>query len=475
MKKEELKPFTKRVSICRVEDSKTGKTKQIKKTTTVYAKSKKEADEKFAEFKKKERDRILNIKEQRTLGDVIECFYKENTQYSINTVVKRKWYRKKIEDKFGSQLIYAIEGNDIKQFLRDLRDENGYSDVRVDTGTAIYDADGNPTGETVLATEDFFVKVAEVEETKNDFVNVGDIEYTVLDANGNVVARGVLEADPANPGRYEDDPYDTIEGGLTELPKGTYTIVLNPLGGVYALVPTEKTFTVGSTPTPTPGPDPDPTPTPPTPTLIKDDHFAYMVGSGGAFRPTDNLTRAEAAQVLYNLLTDKTMGDRDVTFSDVTEERWFYTAVMTLASHGIIRGYSDGTFRPNAYITRAEFATLCSRFDDLTDGDMTFSDVPETHWAYKYIVSAASKGWITGYSDGTFRPDNNILRGEVVALLNRVLERYPDKEFIDAHEAELRSFSDVSKSYWNYYGIMEAANGHNYTKENKEETWISLK
>ena len=354
-------------------------------------------------------------------------------------------------------------------------DENGYSDVRVDTGTAIYDADGNPTGETVLATEDFFVKVAEVEETKNDFVNVGDIEYTVLDANGNVVARGVLEADPANPGRYEDDPYDTIEGGLTELPKGTYTIVLNPLGGVYALVPTEKTFTVGSTPTPTPGPDPDPTPTPPTPTLIKDDHFAYMVGSGGAFRPTDNLTRAEAAQVLYNLLTDKTMGDRDVTFSDVTEERWFYTAVMTLASHGIIRGYSDGTFRPNAYITRAEFATLCSRFDDLTDGDMTFSDVPETHWAYKYIVSAASKGWITGYSDGTFRPDNNILRGEVVALLNRVLERYPDKEFIDAHEAELRSFSDVSKSYWNYYGIMEAANGHNYTKEDKEETWISLK
>ena len=98
MKKEELKPFTKRVSICRVEDSKTGKTKQIKKTTTVYAKSKKEADEKFAEFKKKERDRILNIKEQRTLGDVIECFYKENTQYGINTVVKRKWYRKIIEE-----------------------------------------------------------------------------------------------------------------------------------------------------------------------------------------------------------------------------------------------------------------------------------------------------------------------------------------------------------------------------------------
>ncbi|MBQ6913112.1 MAG: tyrosine-type recombinase/integrase [Acidaminococcaceae bacterium] len=128
MKKEELKPFTKRVSICRVEDSKTGKTKQIKKTTKVYAKSKKEADEKFAEFKKKERDRILNIKEQRTLGDVIECFYKENTQYGINTVVKRKWYRKIIEEEFGDKLVYIIEGDDIKQFLRDLRDENGYSE-----------------------------------------------------------------------------------------------------------------------------------------------------------------------------------------------------------------------------------------------------------------------------------------------------------------------------------------------------------
>ena len=344
-------------------------------------------------------------------------------------------------------------------------DENGYSDDRVETNAVIYNAEGTPTGDLVLDTENFFVKVEDAEKLKVDYVDAGNIEYTVLDKNGNVVARGLLESDPANPGRYTDDPYDTIEGGLTELPNGTYTIVLNPQGGVYALNPTQKEFTTGA---PTPGPSPEPGPEP-APSLIKDDHFAYMVGNGGKLRPTDNLTRAEAAQVLYNLLKDKKMGDKKVSFSDVTEGKWFYTAVMTLASNGIIKGYSDGTFHPNAPITRAEFATLCSRFDSLNDGNMTFSDVPESYWAYKYIVSAATKGWITGYSDGTFRPDNNINRSEVIALLNRVLERYPDKEFIDAHEAELRSFSDVSKSYWNYYGIMEAANGHNYTKEDKDK------
>ena len=126
--KEKMKRFTKRISICRVKDPKTGKPKQIKETVYVYAKSKKDADEMFAEKVKTRRAQILNVREQRTMADVIECFYKENTQYSINTVVKRKWYRKKIEDKFGSQLIYTIEGSDIKQFLRDLRDENGYSE-----------------------------------------------------------------------------------------------------------------------------------------------------------------------------------------------------------------------------------------------------------------------------------------------------------------------------------------------------------
>lgn len=128
MKAANLKPFTKRISVCRVKDPQSGKTKQIKETHTVYAKNQKEANEKFDEYKRTRRAQILNIKEQRTLADVIERFYQENTQYSINTIIKRKWYRKKIEEEFGDKLIYVIEGDDIKQFLRELRDERGYAE-----------------------------------------------------------------------------------------------------------------------------------------------------------------------------------------------------------------------------------------------------------------------------------------------------------------------------------------------------------
>ena len=125
--KEELKPYKKRISICRIPDPDTGEKKQIKETVTVLAKNKKEANEKFDDIKRSRRAQLLNIKEQCSLSDVIKCFY-EDMQYRITTVVKRKWYRKIIEEKFGDILISTIEGDDIKQFLRDLRDENGYSE-----------------------------------------------------------------------------------------------------------------------------------------------------------------------------------------------------------------------------------------------------------------------------------------------------------------------------------------------------------
>ncbi len=128
MKKEDLKPFTKRLCICRIKDDKTGKTKQFKETHTIYVKSKKEADEKFEEIKKKRRAEIMNTKEGRTLSEVIECYYKENTHFSISTVVKRQWYRKKIEEEFGEISIYRIEGQDIKDFLRSLQTEKKYAE-----------------------------------------------------------------------------------------------------------------------------------------------------------------------------------------------------------------------------------------------------------------------------------------------------------------------------------------------------------
>ena len=184
------------------------------------------------------------------------------------------------------------------------------------------------------------------------------------------------------------------------------------------------------------------TPTPSTPTVeIPDDdalglnttdHFAYIVGYGnGEVRPQNNITRAEVATIFFRLLTDD-VRDENLTktnrYSDVAATSWYNTAVSTLSSMGIITGYPDGTFHPNAAITRAEFAAIAARFDN--DGDKTaakFSDIA-THWAKDEISIAYNNGWITGYPDGTFGPQRDITRAETMTLVNRVLNRQPETE-----------------------------------------------
>jgi len=143
----------------------------------------------------------------------------------------------------------------------------------------------------------------------------------------------------------------------------------------------------------------------------------------------------------------------------------------------LLADYSrDGRFRPNEPVTRAEFATLASHFENLmlTDTNI-FPDVPDDHWAVKYINSAAARGWILGYPDGTFGPDNYITRAEVVTLVNRVLDRQGDVAFITAHEATLpRTYTDLPTSHWAYSGIMEASIGHNYMRELDIEYWTEF-
>ena len=184
------------------------------------------------------------------------------------------------------------------------------------------------------------------------------------------------------------------------------------------------------------------TPTPSTPTVeIPDDdalglnttdHFAYIVGYGnGEVRPQNNITRAEVATIFFRLLTDDVRAEnltKTNRYSDVAATSWYNTAVSTLSSMGIITGYPDGTFRPNAAITRAEFAAIAARFDN--DGDKTaakFSDIA-THWAKDEISIAYNNGWITGYPDGTFGPQRDITRAETMTLVNRVLNRQPETE-----------------------------------------------
>ena len=232
------------------------------------------------------------------------------------------------------------------------------------------------------------------------------------------------------------------------------------------------------------------TPTPSTPTVeIPDDdalglnttdHFAYIVGYGnGEVRPQNNITRAEVATIFFRLLTDD-VRDENLTktnrYSDVAATSWYNTAVSTLSSMGIITGYPDGTFRPNAAITRAEFAAIAARFDN--DGDKTaakFSDIA-THWAKDEISIAYNNGWITGYPDGTFGPQRDITRAETMTLVNRVLNRQPETE--DDLLPNMTVWTDnANPKAWYYLAVQEATNSHYYEfKTNSQyEKWTALR
>lgn len=208
--------------------------------------------------------------------------------------------------------------------------------------------------------------------------------------------------------------------------------------------------------------------------LNRTDHFAFLVGyTDGTFGPERNMTRAEVTTMFARLLTEQIEADKTYsnTFSDVPKGYWAANYIGYMQQFGIITGYSDGSFRPDAPVTRAEFAAIASRFEKLTEGSKSFADVPDTYWAVRYINFAATRGWVTGYSDGTFKPENPITRAEVAAVTCRLLERSADQSYIRSHLKELRTFADMTESHWAYWYAMEAANGHDYTKSGGSENW----
>jgi hypothetical protein len=223
-----------------------------------------------------------------------------------------------------------------------------------------------------------------------------------------------------------------------------------------------------------PKPTPDPKPGDVSEILNTEEHMGYVVGIGNdLFAPDKDMTRAEVAQMFYNLLVNKDV-DITNTFPDISKSAWYKQAVDTLASLGIIMGYPDGCFYPNEPITRAEFVTIAVRFTKETLGDRqvyTFIDVPKTHWAYMNIEIATSYGWIQGIGNDCFEPDRNISRAEVVTLTNRMLIRVADKAFID-NASKLKYYTDVPQTHWAFYNIAEASNTHYYTRrEDGGETW----
>lgn len=237
---------------------------------------------------------------------------------------------------------------------------------------------------------------------------------------------------------------------------------------------------VSTDPGPDPGTDPD-NPDPDTPALDKDNHFLYIEGYPEDYRtgeysdnenlwpvkPQGNITRAEVATIFYRLLKDEVREEieTDVSnFPDVDKDDWFNVTVSSLANMGAISGYEDGTFRPNEPISRAELAAMAVRFYDAFEAEYeegTFLDVDGDEWYADAIAAAEELGILGGYPDGTVRPEANITRAEICAIVNRVLERRPHDDHLGDVE-DMRTWPDNQPGAWYYADMQEATNGHYY-------------
>ena len=212
--------------------------------------------------------------------------------------------------------------------------------------------------------------------------------------------------------------------------------------------------------------------------LNGDDHFAYVIGyPDGMVKPQNNISRAEVATIFFRLLKPE-IRDKYLTqtnqFTDVSGSAWYNTAVSTMAALDIVKGRTPTTFVPDAPITRAEFAAVCARFDThLRDGDSDFSDI-SGHWAEAEIERAATLGWINGYPDGTFRPDNAITRAEAMTMINRVLQRLPEDE--DDLLPDMNVWPDNQPQDWYYLAVQEATNSHDFDRKHDgvHEHWTDM-
>ena len=210
--------------------------------------------------------------------------------------------------------------------------------------------------------------------------------------------------------------------------------------------------------------------------LNGDDHAAYVHGyTDGTVKPSSNVTRAETAAMLYRLLTESRRNEIQTTsnsFSDVSADDWYNESVSTMANGKYITGYPDGTFGGNKNITRAEFAAMLVRFIGVQNEDCSFTDVSRDHWAYGCIATATKAGWVAGYTDGTFKPEQPITRAEAMTIINRVLNRGVNEK---SELMNFRVWPDNDPSAWYYYEVIEASNEHEYTGSRPSENWTSLR
>jgi len=222
------------------------------------------------------------------------------------------------------------------------------------------------------------------------------------------------------------------------------------------------------------------TPLAAVPSVFTDDHFAYIVGyPDGNVRPEGKITRAEVATIFFRLLSDEVremMFCEENDFSDVNKGYWYNNAISTMAAMGIVEGYPDGTFRPDDFITRAEFAAIAARFELEGNPEGNFFNDIGDHWAEELINIAANNGWVDGYPDGSFCPDKDITRAEAMTMVNRILHRIPEFD-TDLLNGMTEWPDNMDKKMWYYLAVQEATNSHDYKRKENPiyETWVDLR
>ena len=276
----------------------------------------------------------------------------------------------------------------------------------------------------------------------------------------------------------ENEPSARVTGYRLTISGQSGTIVTVTENGGRADIRNEyQKSSGGDDPTP-PRPDPTEPTNPVTPILNTEDHYAYIIGyPDGTVRPEGTITRAETVTIFFRMLTDESRAavwSTANSFTDVKAADWFNNAISTMANAGIVTGYPDGSFNPNGKITRAEFAAMAVRFfQDAKVGPARFSDTIG-HWAEEAINKAQTQGLITGYPDGTFRPDEPITRAEAMTIMNRVLKRAPHKDHLLPERYMITFADNMDRSKWYYADVQEATNSHTYSMNGSFEEWEEL-
>ena len=312
---------------------------------------------------------------------------------------------------------------------------------------------GNNTGRTIVNIEDTTVWKDGKMVKHNVDITGGSYDDGVTEGTANKYTDG-----------YKDNAFTVTETGWVQQPDGSYKWMVTRVCQYCGYTETVEDEVDDITAVLLPALQAN-----------TDDHYSYLIGyADGTVRPNGKITRAEVATIFFRLLDDDTRAkywSSKNDFSDVSADKWYNNAVSTLSNMGVIGGYADGTFRPDAPISRAEFAKIAVSFTQNT-GSATynyFTDVKPTDWFAPYVTAAKDAGLIEGYSDGSFKPESKITRAEACAIVNRTLGRKPSKAHMKI--SDRIDWPDVQTTDWFYEAIMEATNSHTCTMGDRVETW----